>query len=453
MTTLTDRLQRLAQDAPDAGHATGDDGLWDRGRRLQRRRRAVTASLAVVLVLGLGSLTTLVVGVVDPRPVAVADADAALRLPDRFYDPGPWTPGVEETGPIGPLVALFDTERRTFWGESSTGIIGVSSSGEYAFLPLSGSAQVANGDVRDPRLSPDGRYVAYAVTGETRDEPNDLDGPALVGVGVYDTVTGETSEQLVPTDHGLAVENVGWIGDFVVMEYSQYDTFERTEDGYSTTSVDPGALRWDPSTDDLADTVSPREVPDLYDTTPVPDGLVLPDGQRRFSVVDVEGAVLALGEVDTRIEGRFLVSPDGTRVAGREDPDPAGTFGFRPSAIVVADLSGPRAGVTRDVVVSGGEPVAWRGDDHLVVVADDRRDGDYAGLVSVDVDTGETEPLLDVQQGVFGFPQVAYDAWSAPMLAAPEPDRPGDPRRMVWLGGGLVLLLAGAAFWRSRVRL
>ncbi len=57
----------------------------------------------------------------DRASFPAADADAASgACPDRIYDREPVGDlGVEDTGPIGPLVALVGAERRTFWGEST----------------------------------------------------------------------------------------------------------------------------------------------------------------------------------------------------------------------------------------------------------------------------------------------------------------------------------------------
>ncbi|MFI2706715.1 hypothetical protein ACH5WX_04140, partial [Nocardioides sp. CER28] len=51
MSTLHERLAELAEDAPVGGALPED--LWDRGRRIARRRRLGTATIAAVACLAL----------------------------------------------------------------------------------------------------------------------------------------------------------------------------------------------------------------------------------------------------------------------------------------------------------------------------------------------------------------------------------------------------------------
>jgi hypothetical protein len=435
MTTLTDRLRALAEDAPDGEPARADDSLWQQGRRLQRRRRVVTGGLVTALVLGLGSFTTLAVDAVDAVdrvPAPVADADAVLGLPDRLYRLDPAGAGTDETGPIGPLVALVPGARE-LPGVPDVGMAGVSTAGAYAFLDLDAAA-----DVLEARLSPDGRWVAYPVTGETRDEPNGVGGGPVVGVAVHDTVTGDTEQQLVPTDHGLLATAPLWLGDTLVFSYGQIvDASPST-----ATARDSVVLRWDVA----GGTVERGPGEDLFyeSGTPFGDRLAVPTGPRSFDVVSADGTTEPGPPLDVATDGAFVVSPDGEQVAVRE------AAGGR---LLVAPMTGPDAGVTRPVAAVVAEDlVGWRDEGH-VLVRSTAADGD-SELVSVDVRTGETESLVQLVAAGFGTEvQLAADALGGPVFAAPEPDGPEDLRPLGWLGGALVLLLGAAALWRSRVRL
>jgi len=460
MTTLRDRLDQLAEDAPDGGsRQPAEEALWVRGRRLQRRRQVATAVVAAVLVLAIGSLTTLVVGAVDRDPIAPADAGAALTLPDELYLAGPWSPGTEDIGPIGPLVALVGAERRSFWSDAGIQVAGVSTTGDYVFLDLEDRAvslDVGTG----PQLSPDGRWVAYAMTaGEPTGEPCPLRGATVTGVAVYDTVTGETMRAPVATARGLADEEFVWMGDTLVFTYGQYERCK--EDGSSRTRL--AHLRWDLRTGDIDVGLDYRIFPDLYGATPYGDRVVVIKGKRSFEAVAADGGVEPGPPLDVAPKQQVFVSPGGGRVAANEDPDGPRTATNSLGPVVVADAAGRKAGTTRRVLRQDagqeGESanvtsrssttaavVGWR-DDETLVIRDDR------GYATLEISTGRSESLVKLPPAYGIQPQVAADALRAPSLDAPLPGGRGDPRRMVWLGSGLIVLLAGAAFWRSRVRL
>lgn len=445
MSTLHERLHELADDGPDGSVSAGSDELWQRGRRLQRRRRAVSVTLVAVLVLGLGSLTTLVVDATAGRSIPAADADAVLGLPDRLYLPSPWTDGTDETGPIGPLVALVGAERRTSWTEETIDVSGVSTSGDYVFLDLESRASGSSFD-NGVRLSPGGRWVAYAVTGETDEEPYSGDGDPVVGVAVYDSVTGETLREIVPTDHGLDVQDLVWIGDTLVTPYSQVRSWD--EDGGVRLSGQR-VHRWSPADGTVEPALARPDVPGFVEATPAGDQVAVTTGRRGYEIVAADGTAEAGPRLSTATEGPVHVSPDGRTVAMRADPDSPSLFSSEPGRLVSAPTAGEQAGVATDVGdVLVSEVAAWRDDDHVVA-----RVADVPGLASVDVTTGEVEPLVELPQAYGMEPQIAADAFAGPVFEAPEPDGPGDPRRIVWLGGGLLVLLAGAALWRSRVRL
>ena len=444
MTTLTDRLCDLAEDAPAGEGTAGADGtLWARGKRRQRRDRVASSVLAVAVVVVMGTLASVVVDAVGQREAPVADADAELRLPDRLYVASPWTDGTDETGPIGPLVAVVAAVRRSFWGEQTLGVTGVSTTGGYAFLDLPSGAETEYG--RDLALSADGRFVGYLITGSTGAEPFTGAGDPVVGVAVYDTVSGETSQQRLETRHGLKVQGPEWIGRTLVLQHAQYVS------SGSDRSFRRADLRWDLDTGEVDEALPPSAYPDLARATALGDAVVVNRGSRGFDIVASDGTVMQGPRFDVAMNGPVHVSPDGFLSAGYEDASTPSTKSVGNESLVVADVRGGDAGVTRRVPDTVGDViVGWRDSEHLISWSTDE---DVSGYVTLDVSTGETEPLLELPGGVGGNqPQIAADALSAPSFVAAEPDGPGDPRRMVWLGALLVLLLGNLIVWRRRVR-
>lgn len=457
MTTLTDRLNRLAEDAP-WGETHDEAELWARGTRLQRRRRAGGAALVAVLALAIGSLTTLVVDSVS-YSVPVADARSPLGLPSAIHQIGEWAPGTDETGPIGPLVAVMGGYRRPTWGEPTFSPAGVSAAGGYAFLDLPDLAYTKGDlggiDGGPVALSPDGRWVAYYVTGTTTAEPYPGDGDPIVGVALYDTVTGEVRQRRIATERGLAIEEgLTWVGDVVLVEYAQITDFEVTSNGGGYGAIDPAVLRWDAVSEDLDVAAPHQDYPSFgYQSTAAGDRLVVWTGGRGYSLMASDGRTDQLGRLDVRFDTAVFVNPGLTRVATTEDPDGPGFAGSAPSPIVIAEVAGPDAGTTSDLAGQGiGGVVGWRDDRH-VIVAEQVESSAGQRYVSVDVESGAREQLLEMRSGATEIQtQIATDALSGPVFDVAEPDFPGNPRTPWAVGAAVVLLLAGNLAWRRRVR-
>ncbi|MDP3893171.1 hypothetical protein, partial [Nocardioides sp.] len=182
-------------------------GLWVRARRERLRDRVALAAVVCLLLVGTG----LVVGVptaVTVSPAAQPVPQEQLHMPGRVYAPSPWLAGTDQTGPPGPL-ALIGSAKRSEWlvGRrwSPVGISAVD--GAYHFLDLP--------DRRDEDtpavLSPDGLRVAYYLSGTPQSPDAQSD---LVGVGVYDVVTGEVSRHEVETTYGISADEVlTWSAD------------------------------------------------------------------------------------------------------------------------------------------------------------------------------------------------------------------------------------------------
>ncbi len=436
--TLARRLHELADEEPpsagdDAGAADGR-ALWARGRRRHLRQQVAAGALSLLLVLGLGSLTAAVVTSMR-EGVVPADANAVLGLPDRLSTPSPWLEGTDGRGPLGPLVAVLGAERRSLGAGSSSGLVGVSATGEYAFLDL---PDLTTGDDLGVSfaLSADGRFVAYPSS----DPSSDPEGDLVTGVSVYDSVSGDVDRRPLRGELGRTADSLGWVGHRLYVDF--FEVTDRTDDSLSAEQVDPFA--WDVDTGSTQP-VAGGLVELVAGVTATPGGEGVVAVQReRVVTVDPAGGRRPLVTLDRERGDRVALSPDGSRAAVGEADVSSGRSG-----IWVTDVGGPAAGETRAVpgLSDDDELVAWRDTSHVVVHAY----GEQA-YVSVDVETGERETVL-VLDGVTWAPapHVAADAWHGPTFDAPAPDRPLDPVLLLQLGSGVLALLL--ALWLLRRRM
>lgn len=451
MSTLADRLADLADDAPDgtggSGGTAAGSGLWQQGRRYARRRRLETGALVVVLLLALGSVGTWVLPSAS-YDVAPADASADLRLPDQLFTPSPYLPGTDDVGPIGPLVAVFGAERRSWRGSSSNGLVGVNAAGDYAFLDLPDRAGPVFDESGGIALSDDGRFVAYWLGGDPEGEPNLALGEPAVGIAVLDAVTGEVERHLVATEHGLDVDDLLIAGDLLLASFGQFDQgASRAAESASASASAP--LAWD------LGSRSVTERPDLADVvvsspTRAGDRLVHAS-PRGIDLVDPANGNSQTWELDVLTEGQAVVDPTTDRVAVLEDPDGRNTVTSGVAKVVRVGLLGLRTAVATEVVPGDGvaELVGWRDGQHVVGL--DYRPGAY---VSVDVTTGEAERLVQLPSNGWSPGAVlAADALRAPSYDASEPPTVVAPWLRITLGV-LALLVAAAAlaWWRRRAR-
>ncbi|WP_193607210.1 hypothetical protein [Nocardioides lijunqiniae] len=449
MTSLHDRLADLAEHAPAGAppDASSGDDLWQRGRRYGRRRRLETLTLTLVLLAAVGSL----VGALLPATtydVGPADAQAGLRLPDRLQVPSPWAPGTDDVGELGPLAAVVPAERRT-WSSTSTGVAGVSTDGDYAFLDLPGLSS-GRGLQEGARvaLSADGRHVAYPLAGTPAGEPNRMDGDTFVGVAIYDTVTGEVDRHQVETEHGIDVSGLVWAGDTLWLQYGQWD--QAADEGAETgTGSDYLLYTW-PLGQRPRRFDGPR--PDLLPQAGLPTRVVAPGA--RLEVYDGDGTALSrVLRPDVRPESAAVLNPSGTRVAVLGDPDgDPGTRSSDASPLLAGVVpAGPDVDVTTEPVddVRADDIWGWR-DDWTVVV----RAYSANALLSVDVNTGATERLVRLpQDGSSSEVVVAQDALAAPTFSAPDAPYVLDPRlRLALVVLGVLLAGLGIVLWRRRGR-
>lgn len=435
MTTLHDRLADLADDAPPGGPAPD---LWDRGRRIARQRRVGTAVIVCAVVLGLVAIGTLDWRRSAPEP---APTNGSVGLPDRVFDPSPWLP---TTSRPGQLVAIDGAERGSWTGMDLT-LVGISATtGEYAFLDLPD----ADGGTGRAELAPDGRHIAYWLTGETTGTPNSDSGP-ITGVAVYDTETGEVTRHWISTAHGLSPDFLAWAdADTVVYSAGQIVGGDDAS-GMDQASSWPGAvLAWSLGS-------QPRPVPGVDDeweslegaahgrilVSTVDSGSTLVDlagrsGARRFHLPGADGSAFGLHVV--------ALDASGERVAY-----------VRSNSLPM--LAGP-VGALRPVPGTRGSRktygiLDWLDSDTVAVL---RSEGDLgigqAGIYRMSVSTGEAHAMVRSVTEDASW-QFATDLLAAPSVHAKQPPSPLDPRKAVgW--GALVVLLGGAVLlsWRRSVR-
>ncbi|WP_143055201.1 hypothetical protein [Nocardioides luteus] len=438
---LTDLLEELAREAPTGGAPPGQ--LWRRGRRMARTRRVGTvaiAAVACVLLIALGSVTWQQRAVEPP----VADTETKTYVPARIYTPSPFLPGTDEQGPPGVLIATIEAEREG-WVDRGRGLVGVSATtGDYRFLDLPDANPEYLGDAA---LSPDGRHVAYWITGSVPDPlperpkvPSSSafsELPPIVGYAVYDTVTGKVGRRVQSTQHGLGSQAFVWFdpGHLAV-------TYGQMRDCCSAT---PNRTL----VHDLASGTASALSVDVTMASTNGRGTLIDgsaDTERRTGTSTLIGADGSTRSVRTRTSDASrtsgsmfaVLSPDATKVAfltGSSTPD-------------TVELVGIEDGTTRTIDLQSLGVVAWLDATHLAAYAERPDDEAHLDLLSVDVRDGSTTTFVrNADEARF-----AINLLDSPVRDQPDPPEPWSPWRIT---GTAAAVVAGAAIailvWRRRV--
>lgn len=428
-TQLPERLRDLADDAPAALTA---GRLWQAGRQRHRRRVAVTLALAGCLVL-----STALLGLGDwrsrqPEP-AVPPPTGPMAVPDRLVNPNPWTP---TTRAPGRLVAVFTATRDHFpFGSEQNAVVGVTAGSQaYHFLDLPGRAP----DATDVSLAPDGRHLAYWISGRPP-RGADLGDQATVGVATLDLLTGVVRRHDLHSPHGLGAQSLTWTDDRTVavsvMEFNSPAGNSTAGDvPVRLVRVDSSGVRQTSLTDPLDQTISIQGGFGLL-TSSRTLHLAGANGGHVRRVRTSFGLVHAAYDAATARLAGVLAQPHGGPTAAH---------------LVVGTVNGGHASLAR---VPGGhryvDVLAWVDRQHVVAVR-----LTHAGTAYdvVDVSTGGRRQLTSKPWYAV---QIAADALrsarTVPGIAPPSPWNP----QWVALGvlGALVLAGgAGLATRRSRVR-
>jgi hypothetical protein len=342
--------------------------------------------------------------------------------------------------------------------------VGITARGNvYGFLDLPSSAIAQSGPSAGLAVSPDGSRVAFWVTGTTSGRPNtEMNlGVTVTGLGTYDTVTGQTDVQQIPSEHGLLPSLLMWTdASTLVFGYSRIHN-DGSDGGSHATYV--GTYVWS------ADASAPTELP-ADALPPAPDswssgaarGMLLTAGeQRRWWLVD-PGDPEASRRFAAQGAARMpVLSPDLREIGGVEQTSQDEGYYWLLTASVPPRAS-QRAAVFHRVPAGKQwyAPVGWAGDGDLVALrrltgVDRVSSGDVvAELDRVQGRTGAYTKLAEVESGAnVADPYselLATSYLDAPVVRATPPERPWNERWLALLGGLGVAL--GVVLWRRRAR-
>ncbi len=447
---LGELLRELADDAPaiDSSPAVAS-AVWRRARRSKRRDMIAAVSLSVVLLLVGG----LVIGLIGPGlqstpPTAPAYGDGRLAIPNQIWTPSPWTPGTADAGPIGPLALIATAPRRTSWWHTDQfAFFGVSAkTGQYRFLDL---PRLASDSGVDPVLSPDGRYIAYFMTGPPSGAYVQSD---VTGLAIYNTESGAATFHAVPTIHGLGADSVTWNGNStrVVTVFGQYTTQPGTY--YIKPPLVANAMTG--MTSRLPLTVG--NVLDGGTAGPVPGGVgaVSPDAAGLVTVNLRTGAVVRYRfelsrKPNVGPTGRPIVTPLGVQLVfmGQSNSSRVGPKVYLAS---LPSDAGPRRHRSL-IAVQTGQPFVvsidgWDANDRLLIEQSPpgrHRFSAVPQIYSVGLTGGAPRLAIKLhgRSPAWMTPSLASDLVARPLIGGRHPDSPNDPRLIPGIVFGVLVAL------------
>lgn len=361
-------------------------------------------------------------------------------MPDRLYAPSPWLAGTDQTGPPGPLALIGTAERARWLFGRRWEPVGISAvDGAYHFLDLPDRH-----DENTPgALSPDGLRVAYYLSAspESPDAQSDM-----VGVGVYDVMTGEVARHEVETTYGLsASESLTWSadGEWLALDYGQYTSTP----GMSRSGK---LLSWNPSTDELHQLGGVRVAGDVGLAQ---DGFVV--GLTNWRVVSPEGEVLRRLRLDREVHWPPWVSPDGRRLAVVASGPSRG--GGTTSRMYAGQLDGEGEVALRLLADAWqAQPIfGWLDNDRVLLRGYEEQTGDGQKLVSMNLRTGEV--VEQIAQSEHPDRSMGPDSLARDLLRQPfaEGVRPSRVPSHATMGGVMLIataLVAGVLLVRRRLR-
>lgn len=455
--TLEERLAALAEHEVTPSSVPADE-LWGRGRRWQRRRAVVTSLAVSCAVALLGGTVVWGTGGSMPGAAEISVAGSPgepATVPDEVWEPSPWL----DTLVDGPVVAIQETERGSWWGSELAVAAIAAHGGEYGFLDLPGYVEGAS-------LSTDGRRVAYWVSGTPSGEPQTAEGQASVvtGVAVTDLVTGEEWRHDFDTQHGLAPEGLVWLdADTVASGHSHWvagdsgSEMDQSSANRRTTWLwdlaSPLPVAWEPGVDvDLDRAVvatRPGEV-----LLAVDDALWWSAPSAKVGVKRLQGRYRWSSHSGTPL---LAWAPEGRLASvGGGSPDKM------PNKVQVTEVTGPESRLAWRTVPKSRETfgvLGWR--EGEIIVHSRIRDESYrTALFTMDPDDGTMTPLvLPAGSGTEWTLGLLSSGWqwagtlleTGEVVAGEKPPSPPDPRAVVGLvAGGVVTLLIGVVVWRRR---
>lgn len=428
MTTLRDRLSDLAGEVdPTPGTSTGT--LWQDGRRLARRQRALgaVAALAAVAVVAVGAgavATQLQANGVGPADGGEPGEVVNLHVPDRIYDANSWWP--RSTTAYGPLAGLYPEQRATWSGDSVNDLVGVTAVGQdYRWLDLPEFDEVPlKGTSQHWSLSPSGSHVAYWVWQQDR-----------LRLRTVDVQSGVSHE--LELDEGIdEASTIGWSSELVWVcpgdPCQSLFTMDATDGRWLGTSETPMRSQMSTFVPGLGNATSV-----LLDADRGASRLfqVASDGSGTAErVTRVSGLVSTGGDTTTNVDSAAL-SPDGSTVV----------------AVLLGRIQvGPvvPGGLTQTDPLDGPEDVqrlvGWLDEDRVVAALA------FGDLVSVDIGTGEREILVRFPEAT--SPEIAVALLGSGTVPATRPPSPRPPQTYAVLAAGAAVMVLGLGAWLRRRR-